>query len=241
MKKDNNQVDLEKLDERIERFLRDEMNEQEAKEFRAELKTNPLLAERAEALAVLIKSIRQVGQKHDERIKQSVLNSSVQKERIPERRTYKLYMNVVALAASVLLLVGIADFFMARQRTQELALSSMQYAPQFEATDGAFKGGEEDSVLVADLQQTFEDIRNDVQLDRSIEHLSELFSLACSEKVNPYTDYADYIGYNLAIAYLKDNDRREARKVLVRLVELYLNYQDAKNLLIEINQLKGLW
>ena len=39
------------------------------------------------------------------------------------------------------------------------------------------------------------------------------------ETYNDYTDYSAEIGWNLAIAHLKDNDKKNARKVLEKLLE----------------------
>ena len=38
------------------------------------------------------------------------------------------------------------------------------------------------------------------------------------ETYNDYTDYSAEIGWNLAIAYLKDNNKQEAKKVLEKLI-----------------------
>ena len=37
---------------------------------------------------------------------------------------------------------------------------------------------------------------------------------------NDYTDYAPEIGWNLAIGYLKDNKRKEAKVTLEKLIEV---------------------
>lgn len=234
MKEDN--LNMDELDERIERFLKDEMTPSESEAFTTEIQSNPKLAERAKAMALLIKSIKHVGSEQDAKIKESVINPSKTKSRV-----FKLYSGLVALAASLLLMLGITDFFIARQRTMDLAISYADLAPQLEVGSGAFKGSESDSLVVAELDKAFNDIKQNVDVDESIDRLSTLFALACSDKLNQYTEYADCIGYNLAIALLKDNNREEACKVLKQLLIIYPNYEDAKNLLIEINQVKGLW
>ena len=58
------------------------------------------------------------------------------------------------------------------------------------------------------------------------------------ETYNDYTDYSAEIGWNLAIANLKDNNKKEAKKVLEKLVDTSeagsaVN-QKAKELLSEI-------
>ena len=59
------------------------------------------------------------------------------------------------------------------------------------------------------------------------------------ETYNDYTDYAPQIGWNLAIAYLKDNDKDNAMAVLTKLEGIAEDGTAIKNKCIElINKLK---
>ena len=57
-------------------------------------------------------------------------------------------------------------------------------------------------------------------MKNTISQLEELWALAQSDTYNDYTTYEPYIGWNLAIAYLRNNDKKEARKVLEELQKI---------------------
>ena len=46
------------------------------------------------------------------------------------------------------------------------------------------------------------------------DRLSKLWKLSLQPTYNDYTPYSSLIGWNLAIAYLKNNDKTHAREVL---------------------------
>ena len=55
------------------------------------------------------------------------------------------------------------------------------------------------------------------------------------ETYNDYTDYAPQIGWNLAIAYLKDNDKAKAITVLNKLESIAEDGTAIKNMCTELN------
>ena len=69
------------------------------------------------------------------------------------------------------------------------------------------------------LQKLFNDVKEKKDLDNAIHELSLCWEISQMETYNDYTDYSSEIGWNLAIAYLKGNDRNNAKSVLERLVE----------------------
>ena len=253
---------MQEMDARVEKYLRGQMDAHEEDEFINDMKTDTELADRAKAMAVLIKSIRKVGRRQDEAVIMDVMaqrkansdptennNSEANhndattntNESKNKARLIPFAARVVALAAMLLLLVGIGDFFIARYHTIGLANEYMAYAPQAQLDEGTFKGGELDATVMAKLTPVFREIEEGKNLQRNIETLSAMFAKAMQTEVNEYTDFADYIGYNLAIAHLKDNDRKMAQKVLKELLDLYPDYQMAKELLDKIDALGGVW
>lgn len=77
-------------------------------------------------------------------------------------------------------------------------------------------------------------------LDNTILKLQEKFSQAISEDYNDYTNYINDIGWNLAIAHLKDGERDDAIKTL----ELLISHTES-DIVIEkckklIEEIKGL-
>ena len=68
------------------------------------------------------------------------------------------------------------------------------------------------------LTQLFDNVKNSEDLDNTILSLEVIFSIATSEDYNDYTNYINDIGWNLAIAHLKDGDRDGATKILELLI-----------------------
>ena len=67
----------------------------------------------------------------------------------------------------------------------------------------------------------FKNVANNEKLDETITRLSVLWKTAKQDTYNDYTDYAPYIGWYLAIAYLEDYDKDKARDVLKEMEEMY--------------------
>ena len=67
----------------------------------------------------------------------------------------------------------------------------------------------------------FENIIDNKNLDQAITRLSVLWQTAKQDTYNDYTDYAPYIGWYLAIAYLEDYDKDKAKDVLREMEEMY--------------------
>lgn len=55
-------------------------------------------------------------------------------------------------------------------------------------------------------------------MDAAIRDLSSYWNLSTKEFYNDYTDYSAEIGWYLAIAHLKNNDKKNAKVVLEKLV-----------------------
>ena len=66
----------------------------------------------------------------------------------------------------------------------------------------------------------FENVANDKKLNETITRLSVLWKTAKQDTYNDYTDYAPYIGWYLAIAYLEDYDKDKAKDVLKEMEEI---------------------
>ena len=232
----NNETYWKAQDERIERFLKNQMDEQEEKAFKENLRSDAVLAERAKSMAVLIRSMKKVGEEQDKRIINSVLHPMSAK-----RRLIPLWTRTLALAASVLLIIGVSDFFLARNNTLKLADTYMAFAPQVTDVEGAFRGTEDDKAVLNELTPMLDKIANDEVSEEVVSKLTGMFEKATSSTVNAYTDFTDVIGYNLAIAHLKNNERTAAKQVLERVLDVYPDYEAARKLLNEIEQIKGLW
>ena len=82
------------------------------------------------------------------------------------------------------------------------------------------RGADNPSEAERKLEQLFADVKNDKNIEDAIHDLSLCWEISQMETYNDYTDYSAEIGWNLAIAYLKDNDSKNAEKVLERLADI---------------------
>ena len=100
------------------------------------------------------------------------------------------------------------------------------------------RGADTPSDAEKKLEQLFSDVKEKKDIDNAIHELSLCWELSTMETFNDYTDYSSEIGWNLAIAYLKDNNKKEAKKVLEKLIatseEGSAIYNTSKQLLEEL-------
>lgn len=68
------------------------------------------------------------------------------------------------------------------------------------------------------LSVLFLNVQNEKNLDAAVQDLSSYWNLSTKEFYNDYTDYSAEIGWYLAIAHLKNNDKKNAKVVLEKLV-----------------------
>lgn len=69
-----------------------------------------------------------------------------------------------------------------------------------------------------ELAKLYAKVQNGKDLDATIKRLSVLWEVSTLDTYNDYTDDAPLIGWNLAIANLKNNDKDAAKDVLTKLV-----------------------
>lgn len=222
---DNNMVTDKELqnDERISAYLRGEMTADEEAAFKKELETDEELRSQANAVAHLAKAMRQVGEKQDEDIKEALLSSDEENVRkiaaevthkakvIPLRRRL---VKVVSLAACVLLLVGVGFQYYNFRTVTGLG---DEYGSAFISEQSLFRGPENESVA-KELTALYSNVQNGKDLDTTIKRLSVLWELSTMDTFNDYTNDAPYIGWNLAVANLKNNDKAAAKEVLTKLM-----------------------
>lgn len=69
-----------------------------------------------------------------------------------------------------------------------------------------------------ELARLYLNVQDGVNLEATIRHLTVLWEVSTMDIYNDYTDDASLIGWNLAIAYLKSNNKDAAKEVLVKLI-----------------------
>lgn len=234
---------LLKEDDRIASYLKGQMSGEEEQAFLKELEDNPELKGRAIAMARLVKGLKQVGSSQDKETIGSLLASNEQsvekavKDAIrmdaaaqPEAKLTPIRKPAVwlSIAASLVFVVWMGIGYSNYRNTTGLGeeFGSSSFTSEM-ISRGSAKGAETQSEAEKKLEKFFGDVKDNVNLDGAIHELSLCWELSTMETYNDYTDYSAEIGWNLAIAYLKDNDKQSALTVLAKMATLY----DADNVM----------
>ena len=212
--------------ERIEKFLRGEMTAEEENTLKQELATNEELRSKAVAMAYLAKAMDSVGQEHDELVKDALWASD--KEQIEDMIEntighkycdYSMYRRALSAAAVALILIVGGYQYYNYHITTELG---DEYAMVFAADQQTICRGAEtsqDKTMTNELTNLFANVKNGKDLKKTTKRLSFLWQVSTMEYFNAYIDYAPLIGWNLASAHLKSNEKDEAMKVLTVLAD----------------------
>ena len=256
------------IDDRIARYLRGEMPQDEANEFLHDLKNREDMKdvlEQALATAYLAKAVKEVGEQQDAGIiaalkgidteaATEVANNASEKRKhrvdrfaaclsfgteaatvacpsidteaatevannASEKRKHRIVKFAYALAAAASIAIIATVGYNQYERHQvialgkEYALTLSPFAEKYHRGDTS-TAGEEIIALTAN-------VRNQENLEQTIDRLSRLWALSKSDTYNDYTDFAPEIGWTLAIAHLENNDKNAAISVLTQITALY--------------------
>ena len=256
------------IDDRIARYLRGEMPQDEANEFLHDLKNREDMKdvrEQALATAYLAKAVKEVGEQQDAGIiaalkgidteaATEVANNASEKRKhrvdrfaaclsfgteaatvacpsidteaatevannASEKRKHRIVKFAYALAAAASIAIIATVGYNQYERHQVIALGKeyaqtlSPFAEEYHRGDTS-TAGEEINALTAN-------VRNQENLEQTIDRLSRLWALSKSDTYNDYTDFAPEIGWTLAIAHLENNDKNAAISVLTQITALY--------------------
>jgi hypothetical protein len=123
----------------------------------------------------------------------------------------------LAAAASLIFIIWIGFTYNDYRTTTGLG---EEYGGVF-SSERIVRGAEMPSAAQEKLEILFTDVKNGENLDNAIHELSLCWELSTMETLNDYTDYTAEIGWNLVIAYLKDNNKKEAKVVLEKMSTRY--------------------
>ncbi len=133
------------------------------------------------------------------------------KKAVPARK----WLKWLSIAASLVAVVWLGMEYGMYKTTTDLG---EQYGNAFTSST-IVRGAAGQSEASKKLEQLFADVKDNRNIGDAIHDLSLYWELSMMETYNDYTDYSAEIGWNLAIAHLKDNDRKNAKKVLYKLVK----------------------
>ena len=205
-------------DERISRFLQGKMDTDEEAAFMEEMKNNDDLRNQAIAQARLVKGMKQV----DEELKDAFRQADEQTiKRIAKQASEtsvskKSSAHWLAIAASVVFIVFVG--FKSYDYYDTTSLGK-KFANTFPTS--TIIRGEANADVDTELTTLFNNVAEGKDLDNTTSRLKKLWELSKQDTYNDYTDYAPYIGWNLAIGYLRNYEKAKAKEILMEMKEIY--------------------
>lgn len=240
MKNNQDKVSIDIIEEeRINSFLRGEMSSEEETTFMDELKSNDVLRNKAVVAARMAKAMKTVGEENDSLVKEALLASDehdieIIVNNVTRKRSKVLTLRILSVAASILILVISGWHYYDYRVTTGLG---NEYEMMFESS--SFVRGVDTGSVEKELNLLFAKVKSGDDSDNTIKRLSLLWEISTMDTYNDYSDYAPQIGWNLAIAYLKDNDKDNAMVVLTKLEGIAEDGTAIKNKCVELtNKLK---
>lgn len=231
---------IENFDIRLELFLKGKMTEEDGKVFLSELQSDPELKQRALTMAAAIKNMKELKFEHGQRVATKIESVSEHDFReavkTPRKaRILSLYSIArIGIAACLISMIslGVYRYYI---YNETVALGNSYYTAI--PTELVVRDADDVS---AQLDQLFNNVKNSEDLENTIHNLEKIFAHAISEDYNDYTNYINDIGWNLAIAHLKNGNRDDAVKTLELLISHSENdivIEKCKKLIKEIKQL----
>ena len=215
---DNENREQEKYllnDERINRYMRGMMKSDEENAFLEELKNNEELRSQAISQARLVKGMKQVDAELKDAFRQADENT-VKRIAKEVSRNSKRPIRWLAIAASIVFVVFVGFKSYDYYDTTNLG---KEYANTFPVS--TIIRGETNEDVDAELTTLFNNVAEGNDLDNTTSRLETLWELSKQDTYNDYTDYAPYIGWNLAIGYLENYEKTRAKSVLKEMKQIY--------------------
>lgn len=205
--------------ELIERFLCGNMDADEEARFMASLNADEQRRSKAIAMAYLVKAMKAEGSRHDRQLIQAM--SSLDRSDVAQvaaraaggHKKGKLlygFITTLSVVAAIVIVFWGSRYYIDYRHTTRLA---DEYATAFVMEPAATRGTGDEEVART-MSRLFASVRSGKRLPVVQDRLSKLWKLSLQPTYNDYTPYSSLIGWNLAIAYLKNNDKTRAREVL---------------------------
>ena len=204
-------------DDIIDRFIQGQMDENEEKAFLEELNQNEELRERAILHARLVKGMAQVDDEIIEAYSEAEDSSKNNKATVVSIDK-KHSARWLAIAASIVFIVFVGFKSYDYYDTTSLG---REYANTFPTS--TIIRGEANADVDTELTILFNNVAEGKNLDNTTSRLKILWEQAKQDTYNDYTDYSPYIGWNLAIGYLRNYEKAKARNVLSEMETIYDN------------------
>lgn len=212
--------DMSRFDEMLSRYIKGRLSDAEEVEFNRLIAENEEQRNKAIATARLVKAMNEVGSEQDndtieaikqsskEDIKRTATSISGTTIKNPRILTFRKFVVSFSAAASILLCIFGGYKYYKYEQVTSLGSEYLAYFPASE-----FSRGENDGVSDI-LKELYSDIETKHNLGDAIARLSDMWTESRGDTFNDYTEYMPEIGWMLANAYLRNNDKSKALEVL---------------------------
>ena len=219
MKSDNN--------DRIEKFLRNQMTPKEKEIFMNDLRNDKELREEAQMTALMIKEMKEEQAKQDAEIINEVLSSK------KRAKIVTLVRRTLSIAAIFLLIFGAITLWN-RQSDTDALFERYYESPEVSSP----RGGDEDAVK-QELTNLFIQVGTEKDVTPIINRLQTIYDniQARNEEYAEYRYSQSKITWYLALAYIKKQNLEKAKELLKLLVDNGDEDEDATKLIKEIEGL----
>lgn len=190
---------LENVDDKMDSFIRGEMTVEEETAFKEEIQADPELRDHVMATMSLIRGIRNQKTEQDKTLLAKHDNSRVR--------------SLLQWACSIAAVIAIFFAYSTDKRYNELSGIVSPYLAEYSMND--VSRGDADSATVAHLYTLFNSIKNQRNVTKIIEELESIY--ASIDKDFTYNAFANDIAWNLALAYIKNDQIEKAIDVLGKL------------------------
>ena len=249
------EIDINSIDDIINRFMSGEMSEDEKSDFLTRLETDDKLRQRAQLVGLIAREIHHVNseetiidalsktdkddfRKKLQRIKEEKRESNVSACSIDdgicikkdENNNRNMRWRILSIAASILIVLGVFTVYQHFNRADYTSLGAKQVVVTTFRSAG-------DSQIISNLSDISNKIIAGDSIDDAISQLSDYYWNDKNEDLKPFHDD---IGWNLAVAYLKVNDKENAMLVLNNIIKeskSQEHIEKAKELLNDINDI----
>lgn len=196
----NDDILTDGIDEQIESFLRGEMSADEETAFKQEIRQNPVLRNRAIAMTSLIKGLQGTN---------SARETTIIKENTSKSRVLPILWWACSVAGVFAIFFGIYKDH--RHRMLDAIVSP--YYTEYDMSE--ISRGDLDSAKITHLYGLF----TQIQENRSVSDIIKELEPICKSLDNDFTynAYANDIAWNLALAYVKDDQIDKAFSILENL------------------------
>lgn len=196
----NNDILIDGIDERIESFLRGEMNAEEEAIFKHEIRQNPELRSRAMTMTSLIKGLQDMN---------SVREATIIKESSSKSRVRPILWWACSVAA-------VFALFFSIYTDRRFSLLNDTISPYYNQYDiESISRGDADSATIVYLYSMFSQIQERRNVTSIIRELEPIYKSLDEDFT--YHPWANDIAWNLALAYIKDDQIDKAISVLEKL------------------------